>query len=532
MKDVVVFERITLECGGSTPLLNSVRQLLKRCRVSALQSGFAACFIALSAVAENPNILLIMIDDLNRQVGCFDGPAITPNIDQLAASGIKFNNAYSACPSCNPSRVSLMTGQRPEKTGVYSNVNHFRSTSPAKDLTTWPQLMKANGYNTIAAGKIFHGRVKKLNPKKSKQKDESDSISWTYQPIVDGGQFFGPNFDEQFHDKDGLPRWVYNTTGPEGVDPKDRKALKGTWVYGPIDVEPSNTLDFNTCEFGAAWLNQDQSDPQVKAAPSADEKPFLLACGVFRPHIPILAPQEFFDLYTTEENKHRLELPYLPADDCDDLPSGAGKNNHWYNRYLKPFPKEQVNLRHAYLAATSYADAAVGILLEGLAKSKYADNTIVILMGDHGYDLGEKDHLGKSVVWKNASSMPMVIRMPKGASGTVAAAVSMIDIYPTLVELLDLNAPQPLDGTSLVPLLKDPGAKRDVPAVITNTGGNQIGVVLDQWHYISYNDGSEELYDHSVDPREITNLMYPANFSEKYLEVAKRLKKFIPENRK
>ena len=487
---------------------------------------WALCHFDAVADPDKPNILLIMIDDLNTQVGCFDGPAITPNIDKLAGSGVKFTNAYSACPSCNPSRVSMMTGQRPENNGVFSNSQHFRETSPAKSLTTLPQLLKANGYHTVSAGKIFHNR----RGTKPEPSPLSDPVSWTYQAGIESGLFFGPNFKEQFHQPNGLPKWVLNTRVE--VDEKDRAALKSTWVYGPIDVEPTNTLDFNTAEFGAAWLTGDTSDTNVAAAPRADEKPFFLACGIFRPHIPILAPTEFFDLYTTAENRHRLNLPSLPPDDIADLPKAAGAGRHWYVKYLKPWPAEQVNLRHAYLAAMSYADAATGILLEGLAESPYADNTIVILMGDHGYQLGEKDRLGKAAVWRGASSMPMVIRIPDGPTGTVQAAVSMIDIYPTILELLGLESPHSLDGTSLAPLLEDPKAERNAPAVITSTSGKQIGIVQYPWHYISYDDGSAELYDHRVDPGEITNLLHPSNYSEKYAAVAEELRQFVPANRR
>ncbi|QBG46768.1 DUF229 domain-containing protein [Verrucomicrobia bacterium S94] len=493
-----------------------------------LQLIFGSFFLTLSLFAEDrPNILLIMVDDLNTSIGCFDGPAFTPNIDRFAETGIKFTNAYSACPSCNPSRVSMMVGQRPENNGVFNNTQHFRETAPAKDLITFPQLLKANGYHTIAAGKVFHHR----RGSRDLPDPQSDPQSWTYQPGISGGKYFGHDFKNRFHQPDGLPKWVLNTRVQ--VDPKDRKRLKSTWVWGPLeeDIEPTDTLDWNTAEWAAAWLNKDRSDPKLKSAPSPDEKPWLLACGIFRPHIPLICPKEFFDLYQTEEHKHRLIMPDIPPDDIMDLPKAAGAGKDWFAKYVKDWPEEWAYLRHAYYACTTYADAAVGILLDGLEKSGYADNTIVILMGDHGYQLGEKDRLGKAKVWRGASGMPMIIRMPNGKTGTADSAVSMIDIYPTLVELLGLKAPHKLDGTSLLPLLENPEAKRTEPAVITSTGGTQIGVVHDQWHYISYSDGSEELYDHSVDPGEITNLMHPSNYKEKYRIVANRLKNHLPANR-
>ncbi|WP_162030903.1 MULTISPECIES: sulfatase [unclassified Lentimonas] len=488
----------------------------------------SAMFLAgMSAWAEKPNILLIMVDDLNTSVGCYDGPAITPNIDSLAGSGIKFSNAYAACPSCNPSRVAMMVGQRPENSGVFNNTQHFRETAPAMDLTTLPQVLMANGYNTIAAGKIFHNR----SGSRAEVNPLSDPQSWTYQPGINAGKSFGHDFKNRFHQPNGLPKWVLNTR--VDVDPKDKKKLKSTWVWGPLedDIAPEDTLDWKVAKWGADWLNKDMSDPMVQASPSPDEKPWLLACGIFRPHIPLICPKEFFDLYTTDEHKHRLELPDIPSNDIDDLPAASGTGKDWFVKYVKPWPEEWKALRHAYYACTTYADAAVGILLDGLEKSGYADNTIVILMGDHGYHLGEKDRLGKSKVWRGASSMPMIIRMPNGKIGTAEAAVSMLDLYPTIMELLALKAPQQLDGTSLVPLLTAPDTPREAPAVITDTSGKQIGVVLDQWHYISYSDGSEELYDHSIDQAEIINLMHPDNYLEKYRVEADRLKQFIPSNR-
>lgn len=474
---------------------------------------------------EKLNILMIIVDDLNTQVGCFDGPAVTPNIDALAAKGVQFNNAYSACPSCNPSRTSMFTGQRPERNGVFSNSQHFRETEPAKYLTTLPQLLMANGYNTISAGKIFHNR----RGTKPEPSPLSDPISWTFQASIDAELFFGNDFKKEFLDENGAPLWVKRTTGK--IFEGDEKALKSTWSYGPIDVPPTRTLDFNTAEFGAAFLTGDMSHPEVAKAPNPNEKPFFLACGIFRPHIPILAPREFFELYENDENAHRLELPELPDDDIDDLPKASGAGRHWYVRYLKDYPEEQRRLRHAYLAATSYADAAVGVILDGLKNSTFADNTVVILIGDHGYQLGEKDRLGKAAVWRGSSRTPMVIRIPNGEIGKSGEPVSLIDIYPTILDLLNLKSVHHLDGESLVPLLEDPEAGRNIPAVISNTGGTAIGIVQDNWHYINYTDGSEELYDHGVDATEWKNLLHPDNYSEKYAAIAKRLRKYIPENR-
>ncbi|GAA3615150.1 hypothetical protein GCM10022396_36320 [Flavivirga amylovorans] len=467
-----------------------------------------------------------MVDDLNTMVGAFDGSAITPNIDALAKESLQFNEAYAVSPSCNPSRAAMMTGLRPEVTKVYNNGIPFRSTPESKNLITLPQLLKGNGYNSIMAGKIFHGR-RRTEPK---PRPESDPISWTFQAGIETGNYTGKNFKKEFLDENKVPLWIRRGFGVP--DEQAKKSIKSTWNYGPTDVDPSNTLDFNTAEFGSAFLNKDLSHPEVAKAPRVDEKPFFLALGIFRPHIPMIAPKQFFDMYETPENKHRIELPNYPADDLDDLPKSAPSGLKWFLKYVKPYPEEHKRLRHAYLASTTYADAAVGIILDGLKKSGLEDNTIIVFMGDHGYQLGMKERLGKAVLWRGSSRTPMLIKVPGKPIGKVNEPVSMIDIYPTLVEMTSVKAPHKLAGESLVPFINNPKAKRDIPAIVTSTSPRQhVSIVQDQWNYINYVNGDEELYDHTNDPQELNNLLSPQKTNAHFRKVADELKKLIPKNR-
>lgn len=475
---------------------------------------------------EKMNIVMVIIDDLNDMVGCLDGPIITPNLDKLAKTSLNFTETHAASPSCNPSRAAMMTGQRAEMTKIHSNKYPFRSTPESKDLVTFPQLLMANGYNTISAGKVFHSR----RHKGPVPEPDSDPISWTFQAQINNGKFFGKNFKKEFLDEKGIPLWIRRGFGEP--DAQAKKKVKRTWAYGPTDVDPSNTLDFNTAEFGHAYLNKDVSHPEVAKAPSNDEKPFFLALGIFRPHIAMIVPQPFFDVYETPENKHRLDLPDFPEDDLNDLPKGARSGKDWFLKYVKPYPEEHKRLRHAYYASATYADAALGVILDGLEKSGQADNTILIVLGDHGFQLGEKDRLGKAALWRGATRTPMLIKVPGKPIGKVNDPVSMIDIYPTLVDLLGLKAPHELVGESLMPLINDPTSKRDVPVLITSTQESQSFAILqDQWNYINYSNGDEELYDHRVDPKEHDNLLHSSKTNVEYRTIADKLKEFIPENR-
>lgn len=482
--------------------------------------------LGVNAQVKKMNILFVTIDDLNDMVGCLDGPMITPNLDAFAKKSLNFTEAHCAVPSCNPSRTAMFTGKRSEDTKVYNNTIPFRSTIESKNLTTLPQLLKANGYNTISAGKIFHhNRGNKLKPD-----PQSDDISWSYQWEVENGKNFGNDFNKEFLDKNKIPLWIRKGFGVP--DKEATKKIKKTWSWGPSDVKPTNTLDFNVAEFGRDLLLNNTSNPKVVKAPNLNEKPFFLALGLFRPHIALIVPKPFFEIYETKENNHKLDLPDYPQNDLDDLPKGANSGKDWFVKYVKPYPEVHKSLRHAYFASATYADTALGIILNGLEKSGKKDNTIVIIMGDHGYQLGEKDRLGKAALWRGATRTPMLIKVPGKPMGVFKDPVSMIDIYPTLIDILNIKAPHQLAGESLVPQINNPKTKRDIPVIITTTNPKQsVGVVYKNWNYINYNNGDEELYDHTTDPLEHHNLLHNSKISEKYRRKADKLKKYIPKNR-
>ena len=400
--------------------------------------------------AQQKNVLLIAVDDLNDWVGAFGGnpQAITPNIDALAQKGVAFQNASCPSPVCNPSRTALLTGRRPHETGITANQGGFNfrdSPEPwISNLVTLPQYFSANGYESVGQGKIFH-------------RHGSNPESWDI--LGPGGQ--------------GANGGTNTTVGNTGMR------------YGWSQQNIEQTRDWQSADYAANYLKQNHT------------KPFFLACGIFRPHLPFYAPQSFYDLYDTNS----LDLPagYL-ANDRDDT---FGVSNNLLTEVQQL--GEWKNLIKAYLACMSFADAAVGHLINALENSQYANNTIVVLIGDHGWHLGEKEHFKKFTLWERAVKTPMIIYDPSGGSGNNFNAVSLQDIYPTLVSLAGLQTPSfPVRGRDLSPLVQNPNAPWCGAALTTYRNGNSIR--SDRYRYTQYGDGNEELYDHQTDPFEWTNV--------------------------
>ena len=436
------------------------------------------------------NVLLLTVDDLNPMVGAWDGPAITPNMDKLAAQSIKFTNAYSVVPLCAPSRTALLTGQRPERTGAYNNEHDFRRIPPSKGIETLPQRLQREGYKTVAAGKIFHfSRRSAKNPSPL-----SDPISWTYQPPLKTGR------------GKLLPEWKKNSNF---VNSGKKRDYRNSIHWGAIKETRENTRDGRTSKYCADFLSQEHDGP------------FMLGCGLFRPHLPFLAPEEFFDLYPLDS----LTLPETKADDRDDLP-GTAQSPMSDSTFMNGRAEAMKYAFQGYLAASSVADANIGEILTALENSPYSDNTIVIFMGDHGFQFNQKGQFGKGQLWRESTRTPLSIRLPNAKVGSTNEAVSLIDVYPTVLEALGLDTDQTLDGDSLMPFFENITYDRKTPAVITNTRGG-VSVVLDDWNYIRYEDGGEELYNHSNDLKEWDNLLYSA--PDKYRATADRLKKHFPD---
>ncbi len=407
-----------------------------------------------SAEKKRPNVLFLAIDDLNDWVGALGGyPGIsTPNLDRLASRGVLFTRAYCAAPACNPSRVALLTGKRPSTSGVYHNNQPWRPVMP--NAVTLPQHFKANGYTVVGGGKIFHGRF-------------PDPPSWdTY--FKRRGDPVPPK-----RPVNGIPRTA-------------------NFDWGPLDVPDEAMSDWKVTQWATEFLG-DRHD-----------KPFFLAVGLFRPHLPWYVPRKYFEQVPLD----KIVRPNTRPDDLDDVPPLGRRMARPNGDHRKVMASNNWDKAiQGYLASIAFTDACVGRLLTALEESDYARNTIIVMWTDHGWHLGEKQHWRKFTLWEEATRVAMTIVAP-GVTGTgqrCARTVSLLDVYPTLVELCGLSDRPGLEGVSLMPLLKNPEAAWNRPAVTTH-GRNNHAVRSERWRYIRYRDGSEELYDHERDPMEWSNL--------------------------
>ncbi len=431
---------------------------------------------ALSAQDRRPNVLSISVDDMNDWVGCLDGyPGVkTPNIDALAQQGVLFRDAHCSSPLCNPSRTALLTGKRPSTTGIYGNEEFWRPVHP--EMVTLPMHFRRNGYHVAGAGKIFH-HTSGFNPP-----DQWD-------------EFQLQEFDDPWYRRVSWYPWVNRIPNPPGhpFNGLAERDFAGEFDWGVLPDRPEETYgDMAAVHFGQEFLKREH------------EKPFFLALGMWHPHIPLFAPQNYFDLYPKES----VKLPEVPGNDLDDLPPVAQGFAAFRRAEHERIVKEGkwADAVRAYLACISFADAMVGYLLRALRESPYMENTIVVFWSDNGWHLGEKRHWHKSTLWQRSTHVPMIWAGP-GVRQTGQARtqpVELLDIYPTLVELCGLPARDDLEGLSLGPLLRDSSATRR-PAVSTYEPDNHA-VITEQWRYIRYNDGGEELYDRVRDPNEWKNL--------------------------
>ncbi len=433
-----------------------------------------------------PNVLFLAVDDLNDWVGVLGGhpQAKTPNIDRLARQGVLFEQAYCEAPLCNPSRTAIMTGLRSTTTKIHGNASSwFRDNPDFADWVTLPQYFRKHGYMAWTGGKVFHLPSGKF----------SDPISWDRQYSVVMGTPFPPD-EKRF---------------PHGLDGKFNNLYYDDWAdWGPLDVPEEETNDWITAQRAADFLQKDH------------DKPFFLACGIMRPHLRWYAPQKYFDMHPLED----IQLPPYLENDLDDLPA-AGKRKAGTPFGIIKQHGEWKKAVQGYLAASSFADACIGVVLDSLEKSNHLENTVVVLWGDHGYHLGEKNHISKVALWEEATQTPLIIKAPGISTANTRSkrTVSLLDIYPTLIELCGLPERDDLDGRSLAPLVKNPEENWPYPAVITQ--GNDHAVRSERFHYIRYQDGGEELYDDSVDPNGWKNLAT----DPKYTDTIKDLKKWLPK---
>jgi arylsulfatase A-like enzyme len=428
--------------------------------------------------AKHPNVLLIAIDDLNDWVGCLGGhpQARTPNIDALANRGTLFTNAHCQAPICNPSRTSAMLSLRPSTTGIYRNSPWFRSTRQNRDRVTLPQYFRQHGYQTLTTGKIYHGsRV-----------DEASFV------IV------GPRPGQRLK----LDQRLMKIEGTRS----------GLWDYGAQSYAEEKFGDF----VDTTWA--------IEQLERKHDKPFFLAVGLYRPHVPWYAPKRFFD----DRPLGDVKLPAVRADDRADLPDAAIKLTDNPTPPSHTWFVESGQWRaavQAYLASTSFTDAQIGRLMAALDASPYAKDTIVVLWSDHGFHLGEKQRWAKQSLWERSTRVPFIVYRPgQHEAQQCSRPVELLSIYPTLITLCGLPKRNDLEGVDLSPLLNDPTADGERPAVTTYQQNNHA-VRSEHFRYIRYADGSEELYDHRQDPNEWRNLAGDAEYKKVLAAHAKWLPK-------
>jgi iduronate 2-sulfatase len=431
----------------------------------------AAVHPAAAQPRRQPNVLLIMADDLNNDMGTYGHPLVkTPHIDRLARRGVRFDRAYTQFPLCSPSRVSLLTGLRPDTTRVQDLMTDFRTILP--DVVTLPQAFKRSGYAVARVGKIYHYG----NPGDIGTSGLDDPKSWDV---------------------------VLN---PRGIDKDEETKL--------TNLTPARGLGSTLAYYASPAADEEHTDGKVATETIAllekhKDGPFFIGAGFYRPHCPFIAPQKYFDMYPLD----RIPAPPPFAEAAGQTPPAAlftSPLNWGVNE------QGQREVIRAYFASISFLDANVGRLLDALDRLKLADNTIVIFVSDHGYLLGERGQWMKQMLFERSARNPLVIAAP-GVSARGRASsrvVELLDLYPTLTELAGVAAPPGLHGRSLVPLLRNPGAAWNHPALtqVRRGGGgtlfNGYSVRNEKWRYTEWEEGKRgvELYDEQKDPNEIRNL--------------------------
>jgi iduronate 2-sulfatase len=463
-----------------------------------------------SAQATRPNVLLIIADDFRADLGCYGSPAISPNIDGLAKRGVLFNRAYCQQSVCNPSRSSFLTGMRPDTLHQWSNGQHFREKNP--DVITLPQWFKQHGYVTRDVGKIFHNWH---------TKEKGDRRSWSA--------------DEFLH---------YATHGADAAmveNPPPTASIPAPRQYTDVPLWEAREVP------DEAYFDGRVAKEAVRVMSEIKDKPFFLAVGFWKPHAPFNAPKKYWDLYD------KSRLPKLNPNRPKGAPDLAFHDNREIlgtpPKNITFKPEETATARHGYFANISYMDAQVGKVLAALEANKLADNTIVIFMADHGYQLGEHSLWGKTSCFELDTRVPLIIAPPKLASAgqKTSALAELLDLFPTLTELAGLPAAPKREGKSLVPVLKDPGAHVKefalsqhprpayydrYPKGIPDAMGYSLRTA--KVRYTEWRDWetgkvlAAELYEHGLDPHELVNKIGDPTDPQALAEAKELLKKAVP----
>ncbi|MDE0740885.1 MAG: sulfatase [Planctomycetota bacterium] len=463
-----------------------------------------------------PNILFIAIDDLNDWVGFLGGhPQVkTPNMDRLAARGTVFSNAHCAAPLCGPSRAAIFSGLLPTTTGIYENGQNIQKKKPG--LVYLPQYFSENGYSTFGTGKLLHkggsGLFEKYFSTEQRWSPlKKSQVSYTREELPSKG-----SKDPHHAIKAGGKTLILPLNRmPSDRAPNETKGESFDW--GPFDIDDDEMGDGKITAWACERLLKKK------------DKPFFLAVGYYRPHIPLFAPRKYFEVYPESS----IALPPTSKKDLDDLETAGRKTAlEAVTAGAHATVLEQGQWRaavRAYLACVTFVDAQVGRILEALEKGPHAGNTLVVLWSDHGWHLGEKQHWGKWTGWERSTRVPLLVApaaehpdAKKWAGQRCSSPVSLVDLYPTLVELAGLPKRAGLDGRSLKPLLENPrsGAGR---AVVTTFGKGRHSIRSGSWRLIRYEDGTRELYNLGKDPNEGTNLAGEPEHSQVEADLAAKL---------
>lgn len=424
--------------------------------------------VAGDAPRKKPNVLFIAVDDLRPELGCYGHrPVLSPNIDKLASKGMLFERAYCQFPVCSPSRSSLLSGYRPTSKRFVENLS-TTITTDAPGAVTLPELFKKNGYYTISNGKIFHGYDKAVGDR-----------SWSEKPWSKVG---------------GHTKWL---------DPESGKYLSKDGKRGPFFESPD--LPDNAYPDG---MHAEKTIEDLRRLKDIGQ-PFFLGCGFVRPHLPFYAPKKYWDLYKREDIEIADNLD-RPKDAPESLQGSSEITNYYNQRGLEyNSPEYHRAGRHGYYACVSYTDAQVGKVLNALDELGLRENTIVILWGDHGWQLGEHNFWGKAVLMHNSMNAPLIISVPGMKGGQrCKAIVEFMDMYPTLAELAGLETPDYVEGTSFAPLLKNPDKRWKKAAFTRHANGDSV--ITERYTYTEFltEDGKTErmLYDLQADPKENQNI--------------------------
>ena len=437
---------------------------------------------------ERLNVLLIVSDDLRDTLGCYGDEAVrTPNIDRLAARGVRFDRAYVQYPVCNASRSSFLTGLRPDATGVTDNRTLLRDVRP--DVVTFPQLLKDHGRYTAAFGKIFHlggGRNEELRAR------------WMDLP-------------RSWHEAK-----AFEPT-PAGKEIAGRNLTGGKLAW---------------CRWGmTAGDDDDQPDGQSAAAAVAlieklGDDPWLIGVGFHRPHDPFVVPKKYFGLYPLDDLK-----PYRDPEGMTAAPPLAVGFGAFGAAFRAFSDAERREFLRSYYAGVSFMDAQVGRLLDELDRRDLWDHTLVIFLGDHGYHLGEREWWNKNTLFDRSCRTPLIVAAPGAEPGVSHGLVEFVDLYPTIADYCGVEPPGDLAGTSLRPLLEDPtGPGKPAARTIVTRGAKDRGdsIRTDRWRYTEWSDGARELYDHATDIEETRNLADRPEYESVRADLSARLREQRP----